>query len=353
MSTRDRKREVEEVRETILDDSEDRVEIELISDKVIKKEKLVSTSSTMLNLALSDNSEGGFYLGTIVNIIGDSAAGKTFLLWSIFAEMCHDSRFDEHDITYDEPEASLEFNIPTLFGDETSNRVELAASESVEAWHDSVLDKANEGVPFIEGLDSLDAICDEDEIERDIRKGTFGGKKPKLMSEILRKIVQKVKGSNSMVFIISQTRDNIGITFGSKKTRSGGRALKFFASHEIWLAIKGHIKRKDRDVGVEVVVKVGKNKLTGKLRQVEFPIYYDYGVDDTVSCIRFLITEGVFTRKKGGEITSPFINAKEDDLANYIESNNLKGELVQMVTDKWREIEDSIKTNRIPKYAGR
>ena len=201
MSTRERKR-TEEVKETILDDNEERMEIELISDKVIKKEKLVSTSSTMLNLALSDNPEGGFYLGTIVNIIGDSAAGKTFLLWSIFAEMCHDPRFDEHDIIYDEPESSLEFNIPALFGDQTSDRVTLDASESVEAWHDNVLDKANEGNPFIHGLDSLDSICPEDEIERDVREGTYGGQKPKLISEILRKIVQKVKGSNSMVFII-------------------------------------------------------------------------------------------------------------------------------------------------------
>jgi hypothetical protein len=203
------------------------------------------------------------------------------------------------------------------------------------------------------GLDSLDAICPEDEIDRDIRKGTYGASKAKLVSEILRKIVQNVKGTNSTVFVISQTRDNIGVTFGSKKTRSGGKALKFFSTHEIWLAIKGHILRKKRDVGIEVRIRIGKNKLTGKLREVDFPIYYDYGIDDTLSCIRFLVDEGKWSRNKEGIIkTNTFFedSLKEEPLAHYIESMNFKDNLIELVTDTWREIELSISTQRKPKY---
>lgn len=347
---------VKEVKEAI--EEGEKPNIELLADREVKEEKLIPTGSTLLNLALSDNPKGGFYLGTISNIIGDSAAGKTFLLWTVFAEIVYDKKFKGYELDYDEPESSLAFNIRRLFGKKVEERVNLdSVSESVEGWHDNVMARATDTKPFIYGLDSLDAICDEDEIDRDIRKGSYGAKKPKLVSEIMRKIVQNVKGTLSSVFIISQTRDNIGVMFGDKKTRSGGKALKFFCTHELWLAVKGPIKRKDRNVGVEVRVKVGKNKLTGKLRIVEFPIYYDYGIDDTVSCIRFLVEEKVWSRKKGGEIDTkdPLLpeGLNEEELARHIEDNNLKDQLVQITTNTWREIEANIATNRKPKYADR
>lgn len=348
-----RKTDVDEVKE-MLSDKETRTDLSTTTE--IDPERLVSTGSTLLNLALSDNPKGGFLLGRIVNIIGDSAAGKTFLLWSIFAEAVYDKRFKDHDLIYDEPEASLEFNIDRLFGEVVSQRVRTDVnSESVEDWHDNVVSFAKEKNPFIYGLDSLDAISSEEEIERDVRKGTFGASKPKLIGEILRKIVQNVNKTNSIVFVISQTRDAIGVMFGDKKTRSGGKALKFFSSHELWLAVKGHIKRKERDVGVNVRVKVGKNKLTGKLRIIEFPIYYDYGIDDIASCIDFLITEKRWSAVRGKIDTKGDFDCegKEEDLIAHIEENDLYDRLVEITTETWHEIENSIATQRRPKYLER
>jgi hypothetical protein len=252
----------------------------------------------------------------------------------------------------------------------------------VEEFHDNVIAKLKEQVPFIWGLDSLDAIAPEDEIDNDIRYGSFGASKPKLMSQLLRKITNKTKNTNSAIFIISQTRDNIGVMFGDKKTRSGGKALKFFCTHEMWLAVIEHIKKKELNAGVYVRVKVSKNKITGKERIVEFPIYYDYGIDDITSCIDFLMKEGrwgapkkekedkkqpvrkalakkeepkkkkndrgVIDNKK--EITSqpmPF-----EELRLLIAKNpDLKEKLVVAVTDEWRKREASIATDLPPKYA--
>lgn len=353
-----RSRNVGEVEEMI-NSVEERTEINQI---VYDADKLIPTSSTLLNLALSDDPYGGFILGTINNIIGDSSAGKTFLMLSIFAELTYDKRFANHDLDYDEPEAALAFNIPKLFGERVEERINTDyVSGSVEEFHDNVMGKLDEGTekkkkevtPFVYALDSLDAICTEDEIDRDIRKGTFGGQKPKLISEILRKIVQNIKKSDSAVFIISQTRDNIGVSFGSKKTRSGGKALKFFCTHELWMAVEGTIKRKERPVGVDVIVKISKNKLTGKLRKVRFPIYYDYGIDDTASCIDFLIEEKVWTEvksvinTKGYFATEPINRHK---LIAMIEDENKKSDLVDLVAKTWHDIESSIATDRKPKY---
>ncbi len=351
-----RSRNVEEVKE-MLASEEERAELNKLPS-VIDPSRLIPTGSTLLNLALSDDPYGGFYLGTINNIIGDSAAGKTFLLWTIFAEMVYDRRFRDYDLRYDEPEASLAFNIDKLFGDTVEQRVITSViSASVEEFHDNVMelleeDKKKSVKPFVYGLDSLDAICTEDEIERDVRKGTFGGQKPKLISEILRKIVQRIKGSSSAVFVISQTRDNIGVSFGEKKTRSGGKALKFFSTHELWMAITGHIKRKERDVGVNVKVKISKNKLTGKLRTVSFPIYYDYGIDDIASCIDFLVEEDIWSETKKVIDTKGFVDKSmhHTKLIAEIEDNNRRKELIDLVAETWYDIERSISTDRRPKY---
>ena len=355
-----RSRNSQEVKDMV-DSEEDRIELNRLPS-IIDKTKLIPTGSTLLNLGLSDDPYGGFHIGTINNIIGDSAAGKTFLLWTIFAEMVYDKRFDEYELYYDEPEASLAFNLSKLFGDVVEERIITEMiSESVEAYHNNVMGLLDEGTekkkkiikPFVHGLDSLDAICTEDEIDRDIRKGTFGGQKPKLISEILRKIVQNVKNTSSTIFVISQTRDNIGVTFGSKKTRSGGKALKFFSTHELWLAVEKHIKRKERDVGVDVIVKVSKNKLTGKLRKIKFPIYYDYGIDDISSCIDFLIEEKVWSETRGvidtkGDFVADKTN--QSKLITLIEEENLKPELVELVANTWYDIETSIASDRRPKY---
>ena len=347
---------IKEVEEAV----EERVVSEDSSIGVLDRERLVPTGSTLLNLALSDDPYGGFYLGTIVNIVGDSASGKTFLLWTTLAELTYDERFDDHDLIYDEPEVALAFNINKLFGSKVEERVIIESvekgvqlpSSTVESLHDNLMLVCNQEIPFVYGHDSLDAISDEDELERDIRKGTYGGKKPKLISEILRKVTQKISNTNSLLFIISQTRDNIGVSFGDKKTRSGGKALRFFSTHEIWMAVESHIKRKERDVGINALVKVKKNKLTGKLRTVSFPIYYDYGVDDVVSCIDFLLEEKRWHKDKTKIITKDdFEDVSMPNLIDLIESSEEnRKKLIEVTAETWREIEESITTDRPSKY---
>ena len=317
-----------------------------------------SSGSTLLNLALTDHADFGFLPGKLVNIIGDSSAGKSFLLWTLFAELAHDPRFDEYDLIYDEPEVSIEFDIPKLFGGKTEERVRTdILSDTMEDFHDNLIKEVSKGKPIIYGLDSFDALTSEAEKKRDVHDGTYGGEKPKMSSEILRKVIGRISKTNSAVFIVSQTRDNIGVKFGSKKTRSGGRALKFYSTHEIWLAIEGHIKRKDREVGVDVIAKVSKNKVTGKLRTVGFPILYDYGVDDLVSMVNWLIDEKYWNRVKGkpgdtGKIDSNGFCEHDfmENLVNHIVAENLVADLKKVVEGHWLEIEESIATVRPPRY---
>jgi recombination protein RecA len=336
---------------------------------------LIPTGSIMLNLACSDTGSGGYGAGKIVNLIGDSSSGKTLLAFSMFAEMARDSRFDDYAFIYDDVEQACEFNIKGLFSEKVAERVippytvqdgdgEALPkySETVQEFHANVFEVIERGQPFVYVLDSLDALSSTDEqgrLEDQVQavrqgkelKGSYRMEKPKLIGEILRTILSKLKSTKSMLLVISQTRDNIDPMSFEKRTRSGGKALRFYASHEIWLAVKGKIKSKERVIGSNIKAKVSKNKLTGKLREVEFSVYYDYGVDDLGACIDFLLEEGKW-QKKGNTILTPMesLNGTRQKVIQNIEEQGEQEWLINRTEVAWQEIEESVRLNRKPKY---
>jgi recA bacterial DNA recombination protein len=166
-----------------------------------------------------------------------------------------------------------------------------------------------------------------------------------------------LKAHNSLYMMISQTRDNIGVTFGETKSFSGGNAVKFYRVHEIWLAVETPITRevrgKKRHVGSNVIAKVKKNKLTGKVRFVKFPVYDDYGVDDVGSMVDWLVEEGFWAREKGKQIITtedPFVDGIRDKVIRHIEENNLEGALKKVAQECWIELEGATETKRKPRY---
>lgn len=339
--------------------------------KEILSDILIPTGSTMLNLSCSDNPDAGYRAGSMVNLIGDSSSGKTFQALTMLAEICQLERFNNYRLIYDDVEAACEFDISYLFGDKTAERIESPAkdkeglplnSDVVEDFHCYIMDAIEGDQPFIYILDSADALGAEqdekkvDEMRVARRKGqdtagSYAMAKPKAFSSILRGICAKLKKGENLLLIVSQTRDNIDPMSFSKKTRSGGKALKFYATHEIWMACAKTHKKKERAIGVDSKLKITKNKLTGKKRECEFPIFYDYGIDDIGSCIDFLVKEKVWYKKKLTiQATTLGLEGTRASLINQIEDKGLEGKLRRIVGKAWREIEDSLKLNRKSKY---
>jgi len=332
--------------------------------------KLIPSGSVMLNLACSDSWKGGYGSGKIVNLIGDSSSGKTLLAFSMFAEMCRDQKWDGYDLIYDDVEQACEFPVEELFGKKTAERVIAPYyiqglpqfSGTIQEWQANVMDAIGRGGPFVYVLDSFDALSSAEEQARAEKSveaarsgkeagGSYRMEKAKLSGEILRTILSALRSTGSLVVVISQTRDNIDPMSFTKKTRSGGNALRFYSSHEIWLAVKGKLKAKDRVIGSQIRARVAKNKLTGKLREVEFPIYYSYGTDDLGACVDFMLEEGRW-QKKGHTIIAGGIGLEgtRQKLIQEIEEKQLASELFGLVAHTWRDIEEAIKLDRRKKF---
>jgi RecA/RadA recombinase len=339
----------------------------------------IPTGNALLNLALSDSVDGGYGIGKMVNLIGDSSSGKTILALTMMAECNCDPHFDGYDFDFDDAEVALEIDIPKLFGKRFANRIHFRKSKTIEDFYGYMYNKIQSGKPFITILDSFDALTSRDEQKRaaefgkqeakrieneededqeeketsDKQKGSYKTEKPKMASEIFRVCCDGIAQTDSFLIIISQTRDNIG--FGAMftpKTRSGGKALKFYATHEIWLATGKSHEKLGRPIGADCMVKVTKNKLTGKRREIYFPIYYDYGVDSIESCINFLIKEKIWTKTRALIDTKGFISDKmsTNKLISYIEYESIENKLNKLVQKVWDDIEEEIKLNRKPKY---
>jgi len=314
---------------------------------------LFPTGSTLLNLALSDDPYGGFAAGCLANIIGDQSSGKTFLSWSIFAEMNADDAFKDYVLYYDDVEQRLRIAVEKMFGKKISERVVIEGSDLIEDYYSSILQKFKKKRSFVHVLDCLDALSDREEKKREELKKDYPAK-TNLLTEMLRKIKAELRQTSSFLVIVSQTRENIGVVFGPKKRRAGGRALGHYDTYEMWLSQRGEIAKKGREVGVHVNVKITKNSMTGKLREVKFDILHDYGIDDVSSMVDWMCDEGFWLKEKGKQTIDTgkdFGVYTRDKLISMIDKEKREGELIGIVAACWKQLEDEVRTNRRPRYS--
>jgi recombination protein RecA len=266
--------------------------------EVVKIPQFIGSGSSLLNLALSGKVDGGWRIGRVANIVGDKSTGKTLLATEAitYALKVLGSKFKVKAV-YDETESAFDIPYAVDLGMPVKD-VDFRQSTTVEDWYESLnklLDEDDYDF-MIYVLDSLDALSSRAEDDTPFDKGTFSLSKPKKIGELFRKLNKKVEKKNVLILIVSQIRDKIGVVFGETKTRAGGRAMDFYNSQILWLAETGRLKIANRVMGVTIRAKVKKNKVWKPYREADFPILFEYGVDDVGSMVDFLIDNKVIEK---------------------------------------------------------
>ena len=235
---------------------------------------------------------GGWAEGRIINVVGDKSTGKTLLAIEACANFIR--KHSNGLIVYDDAEAVFDEDYAKRLG-LPSRSVKFEESDTVEEFFTSLYKIADKGIkqskPVFYVLDSMDSVSDTAEQKRSMDDPTYGTK-AKQVSTLFRKSVRKLKQSNVTLFVISQIRDNIGVSFGRKHKRSGGKALDFYASQVLWLAqikqLQKTVRGVKRPYGVEVKSKCEKSKVGLPFRDCILPIIYYYGVDEFQACLTWL-----------------------------------------------------------------
>ena len=323
----------------------------------------IKSGCTLLDCVVSGGY--GWPLGRIVNVVGDKAVGKTLLAIEACANFA--VQYPKGRIWYREAEAAFDLNYAKAlglpaervdFGPEgpgfswdtaedifedlqncisQSEKLTLALAKKLREKNKKLDEKEayaaalKQTPPGLYIVDSLDALSSDSEIDRDIREGTYGTGKAKVLSELFRALSRRLKRARICLIIISQIRDRIGAMIrGQKYSRAGGKALDFYASVIIYLSHLGNKTRTisgvKRVTAAEVKAKCTKNKIVMPFRECRFIIRFGYGVDDEEASLEWL--EEVKKLKAAGF-------AKVPDNLDDVDAPKLR-EDVQRI---WAEIE--------------
>ena len=357
----------------------------------IPDNELLKTGSTVLDIAISGRRAGGFAKGHYFWVCGDSSSGKTFLTLTCLAEASINTEFDNYRFIYDNCEDGALMDFERYFGPRMVERLEAPAtgkdddgnvipvhSTEIEDFYynlDDALQEAEKtkGRPFIYILDSMDALDSKysekkfqaakkaargNKEDKEAAKGDYGDGKAKINSTRIRRVVRRLKDTGSILIVLSQTRDNIGAgLFEEHQTHAGGHALKFYATVQLWSSVGNKIIKTVQErkivVGVNCRVKTKKNRLTGKERVVEFPIYFDTGIDDIGGMVDFLVYWRHWPKNQAGTIEAvdfDGVKKQRDALVAWLEENELRKDLEEIVEDAWRTIEGRLEIKRRNKY---
>jgi len=374
-------------------------------------EVMISTGSTLLDLAISGGRKrgGGLPGGILVEIFGPSGCGKTVLLCEIAGgvqrqkgkimfrdpEARLDKQFarifdlDTNDMEYDTPD-----RVPDVFKAVREWEPELEnglqKSEITKMKRDAVIDfikehnlkinfelkKFNELKALkkevkkaiekenaknrsvsttIHGIfaDSLAALSTS--LEMDSEEGDkMGMRRAKEFSEETRKTCRIITNRNYLMVCSNQIRQSGDTSgYGEKYTTPGGEAFPFYASVRLKTGSKKKLKNvqkiNGKEVykiyGVKVEVEVYKNSSWKPYRTAPVTIVFDYGIDDIRDCLQYLKDYSSNSTYCIGDESFQSIS----DAIAHVEENRLEKKLKNAVIDRWQEIEEIFKEDRIKK----
>ena len=242
----------------------------------------ISTGSDMLDLAISNRPNGGIAVGPITEINGLESSGKSLLGAHLLAE----TQKKGGVAVYIDTETSVSREFLQSIGVDIGSMLYLHTEtvEDIFEIIESIVVKIRESnkdrlVTIL--VDSLAAASTKVEMEADYDKDGWATSKAIVISKAMRKITQMIGREKVALVFTNQLRQKLGVMFGDPWTTSGGKALPFHASTRIRLKNMGQLKDKKNNVlGMKVRAQIVKNRLGPPLRNADYTMYFDRGIDN-------------------------------------------------------------------------
>lgn len=288
----------------------------------------IPTGALALDVALG---VGGVPRGRIVEVYGPESAGKTTLVYHVFAQ----AQARGGTCAFIDTEHAMDPIYARAIGVKTDDLLVSQPDYGEQALQIADRLIASGAVDVI-AIDSVAALTPKAELEGEIGDATVG-LQARLMSQAMRKLAGNLSRTNTVCIFTNQLREKVGVKFGSPETQPGGRALKFYASQRLDVRRIETLKDGTEAVGNRVRVKVVKNKVAAPFRQAEFDVEYGRGISREGGLIDFGVELGLLTKSGSflsygdlrlgqGRANAKTFLAENEEIAGRLEAE-VRGEL--------------------------
>jgi len=253
----------------------------------------VSFGSAMLDVAVSNRSNGGAPAGRIVEITGLEQSGKSLVSAHLLAE----TQKKGGVAVLIDTETAVSRDFLEAIGVDVSKLLYISADtvEDIFEYAETIIAKVRETnrdkiVTIV--VDSVAAASTKVELEGDYDQSGYATQKAIIISKAMRKITNLIGRQNILMVFTNQLRAKMNAMFGDPWTTSGGKALAFHASVRLRLKNMGQIKvgtkPNERVIGMKVRCQVVKNRMGPPLRAADFDIFFDSGIDNFGSWLKVM-----------------------------------------------------------------
>ena len=304
----------------------------------------ITTGNDIVDLAISNRPYGGLPVGRIIEIMGESAAGKSLLTANILAQCQRKGGLS----IYIDTENAVANEFFEMLGMDLSKMI-YAPVETIEdafAIVETIIEKvrnADKNRLVCIAIDSIMGATTKVEQEADYEKDGYATTKAIVLSKAMRKITNMIGRQKVCLILTNQLRDKVGVMgFGEKTQTSGGKAVGFHASVRLSLYNLGMIKKSDGTViGAKTKLKIKKNRLGPPSREVEYDIYFDSGIDSAPSWIDEL-TKHKLVKKRGAyydyvdtETGEEVVFTSANILTKFAEDLRLKKQVYEKLCEEY------------------
>lgn len=232
-------------------------------------------------MALDYALDGGFPKGRIVEMYGESSAGKTSLALHTIAQ----SQKAGGLCAFIDAENSFEPGHASKLGVDL-DKMYFAKPQTGEMAFEILHEMVQTNQFSVIVVDSVSAITPTKLLDSEMGDNMVG-LHARLIQQGILKLNNLLIGSETLVIFINQLRSSIQVSQwgGDSSTTTGGKALVFYSSQRLEVRRSTAIKNSDGvHIGYLMKINVKKNKVGMPLRTAELNYYYDrcFSLEDEV-----------------------------------------------------------------------
>lgn len=244
----------------------------------------VDTGSYAYNKIISGKFQGGYPIGSVIEIAGESSTAKTvFAIQALInaQQKGYYTVFIDNEQAFT-PEFAQKLGLDL-------DKCFYASPETMEDCFD-VAEKAVDAIrtedpdtPIVVAYDSIGASPARKEMEGDVGSNAeiTGALRAKVAGQCLRRVNQMVRPKKVLFLVINQLRGTLAM-YGPKSSKAGGgRSLKYYCAAQV-LSKSGKNDIVEDDlknaIGIKGRLEIEKNKITVPFQNCEFFFNFTEGL---------------------------------------------------------------------------